>query len=381
MRARFIASALSASLMLIRCDPLAGQTPPVKKLIEFGWDRPSPSFIAAHAARMDSSLFDGVVLQFSTGSTVLRLRGVDTTALNRDAALLHGVTLRHLVHNFALMNLTPDSGWDWFDDRVWRVSESNIWRMARAAKAAGLRGIALDYEPYGRNPWDYRELPQGPGRSFEDYAAKVQARGRRLMTALQGGFPDLAILALFQMSYLDRIAALANPLSRQGALARTDYGLLAPFVAGMLEAASGKTCISDGNERAYWYADSTAFSMGAQAIRTGALGLLPAELQPAYQQRVQVGQAVFADYLLGIYQRAGDSVAARVAPGDRLKWLEYNVYHALRNADEYVWVYSQKMNWWKQDSLPPGLAEAVERAARAANTGAALGFGPPDFIR
>ncbi len=41
---------------------------------------------------------------------------------------------------------------------------------------------------------------------------------------------------------------------------------------------------------------------------------------------------------------------------------EHNVYFALMTSDEYVWCYSERMNWW-QDKVPDG-AEAAIRAAR-----------------
>jgi hypothetical protein len=190
---------LACSILLLHSRAVAAQ----KKLIEFGWDRPSPAFVAANVATMEQQPFSGVVLLFAVGARVFRVTAVDTLSLNRDAALLAGTRFHRFTDNFVLMGLTPDSTWDWFDDAVWRKSESNIWRFARAARAAGLRGIALDYEAYGRNPWDFRKQPHGAGRSYEEYAAQVQARGRRVMRALQAGYPNLTILTLFQMSYLD----------------------------------------------------------------------------------------------------------------------------------------------------------------------------------
>ena len=353
-----------------------------KKLIEFGWDRPSPAFVAANVAIMERQPFSGVVLQFAVGPRVFKVTGVDTLSLNRDAALLANTQFHRFTDNFVLMGLTPDSTWDWFDDARWSISESNVWRVARAAKAAGLRGVALDYEPYGRNPWDFRKLPHGNGRTFDDYAGQVRARGRRVMRALQAGYPDLTILTFFQMSYLDRVAALAREDGRNQALANTDYGLLASFVAGMLEAAAGNSRIVDGNERAYWYADSLAFWKGRQAIKEGALTLIPAAVQPVYRAHVQVGQTVFVDYLLGMYQRAGDTLAARVAPANRIRRLQYNLYQALLSSDEYVWAYSQKVNWWKPDSsFPAGLSEAVGHAVQAANGGTPLGISREDLFR
>ena len=365
------------SILLLQPRAVAAQ----KKLIEFGWDRPSPAFVAAHVTAMELQPFAGVVFQFAVGSRVFRRTANDTVSLNRDAALLAGTPFHRFTDNFILMGLTPDSTWDWFDETAGSTSESNVWRFARAARSAHVRGVALDYEPYGRNPWDFRKLPHGVGRSYDDYAAKARARGRRVMRALQGGFPDLTILTFFQMSYLDRISALPREDSRRQALANTDYGLLPWFVIGMLEAAAGRTRIVDGNERAYWYADSAAFLKGRQAIKEGALTLIPPEVHPAYRSRVEVGQTIFVDYMLGIYQREGDTLATRLVPGSQLKRLEYNLYQALAESDQYVWAYSQKINWWKPDSLPAGLAAAIARATGAANGGTGLDIRPSDLYR
>lgn len=369
---------LVCAFCLLGSQPAAAQ----KKLIEFGWDRPSPAFVAANVTTMERQPFSGVVLQFAVGPRVFRVTSVDTLLLNRDAALLAGTNFSRFSDNFVLMGLTPDSTWDWFDDAQWSISESNIWRVARAAKAAGLRGVALDYEAYGRSPWDYRKLPHGAGRSYEEYAAKVQARGRRVMRALQAGFPDLTILTLFQMSYLDKVSGLAQERDRARALPGMNLGLLVPFVTGMLETAAGNTRIVDGNERAYWYADSLAFVDGRRAIKEDALRLVPDAVQPVYRAHVQAGHTIFVDYLLGIYQRPGDSFAARVPPANRMRRLQYNLYQALLSSDEYVWAYSQKVNWWKPDSLfPAGLSAAVSQAVEAANGGARLEIDPADLIR
>ena len=42
--------------------------------------------------------------------------------------------------------------------------------------------------------------------------------------------------------------------------------------------------------------------------------------------------------------------------------MKHNVYYALTASDEYVWCYSERMNWW-QDNVPEG-AEAAIRTAR-----------------
>ena len=113
-----------------------------------------------------------------------------------------------------------------------------------------------------------------------------------------------------------------------------------------------------------------------------AFQLIPPAVQPAYRTRVQAGQTIFVDYLLGIYQHAGDTMAARVVgPTNRMKRLQFNLYHALISSDEYVWAYSQKINWWKSDSLPTGLVDAVGRAVEAANGATGQGITSEELFR
>jgi len=55
---------------------------------------------------------------------------------------------------------------------------------------------------------------------------------------------------------------------------------------------------------------------------------------------------------------------------ERLRLVEHNVYHALRTTDEYVWFYSEHMNWWKTPSnIPAGLEDTIRRARAAHGSG------------
>ena len=44
------------------------------------------------------------------------------------------------------------------------------------------------------------------------------------------------------------------------------------------------------------------------------------------------------------------------------------------SADEYVWCYSEKMNWWTGEGIPPGLPEAITSARQKIAEGRPLGF-------
>jgi len=372
-----IAAVIAAPSWAHMSGSVAVQSPPPKKLIEFGWDRPSPAFVASHIASMELRPFDGVVIQFSTGPRVFRRTTVDTTTLARDALLLQGVSFSKFTDNFALINLTRDSTWDWFSDADWAATLRNISWYARAAKVGGLRGIVLDYEAYGPSPWAY---PTTQGQSFEQYATLVQARGRQFMWVLQSAFPNVTVLTLFQLSFLDSLAVLPDERERSAGLERDPYSLLPAFVAGMLEAVQGRSRLVDGNERAYYYPDSIAFQIGARYIREGALSLVDPKLRAIYRDRVRVGHGIFLDYLLGIFKWAHDTVAKRVPPENRVRWVEHNAYYALKSSDEYVWLYSQKVNWWSDDTLPSGISEALDNARRLVANSAPLPFKSQDLF-
>ena len=62
-----------------------------------------------------------------------------------------------------------------------------------------------------------------------------------------------------------------------------------------------------------------------------------------------------------------------MTPEEQAKWFEHNTYWALYTTDEYVWCYSERMNWWK-DQTPPGLEEAIVSARQKIAEGKPLGF-------
>ena len=63
-----------------------------------------------------------------------------------------------------------------------------------------------------------------------------------------------------------------------------------------------------------------------------------------------------------------------MTPQERAKWVEHNVYYALKTSDQYVWMYSQRMNWWENLRIPPYLEDAIRSAKRKVANGEPLGF-------
>ena len=59
---------------------------------------------------------------------------------------------------------------------------------------------------------------------------------------------------------------------------------------------------------------------------------------------------------------------------ERFKLLEHNLYYGLKNADDYVWVYGENVDWWK-NKVPAGLEAALISAQDKVNSGQPLNFG------
>ena len=94
------------------------------------------------------------------------------------------------------------------------------------------------------------------------------------MQAFQEGYPDVTIFLTFGYS-LPREEAGGD----RAKLQKAHYGLLAPFLDGMVDAAKGKTRIVDGYELSYGYKDVARFAPAYQAMKTGVLPFVGADAE------------------------------------------------------------------------------------------------------
>jgi hypothetical protein len=193
------------------------------------------------------------------------------------------------------------------------------------------------------------------------------------MRAFEERMPAATILTFFHVSLNDRLAALPES-EREQKLAREGWGLMPDFFVGMLEAATPGARFIDGNENAYYYTSREQYFRAYHAIRQRAGSLVPSELKEKYERQVQVGQALYVDQNFALRQPNTEKyVSFRMTPEERARWFEHNTYWALYTTDEYVWCYSERMNWWK-DQTPPGLETAITNARQKIAEGKPLGF-------
>ncbi len=161
-----MATRLAALALLGTCwdNVLAQGTATARKLIEFGWDRPTPDILVNTVAKLESQPFDGVVVELHIGPNVFLQHAYPASAFTQDQSDLGSFHSTRLTDNFLLMWTTRASNWDWYSDGDWAAAEQNIRAFARLARSGGFRGILLDTEAYGRPRWRFTKTRRATAR-------------------------------------------------------------------------------------------------------------------------------------------------------------------------------------------------------------------------
>ena len=363
---------------------------PRKKLIQYGWGVPSPAFVRSNIRSMEEAcpFFDGLVIRHQGGwksypAHVFRKTPFDFNEFSEDIANLRATGFQRFTENFVLMWGTCEKGWDWFNESDWKAAEHNARLLAHVAKVGGLIGICFDPEPYGENPWHYPGLPNAKNRSFEAYWARVRECGARFMNAIQSEFPNIKVLTFFLGSLFGDIVDIPDPKERMELLSKHRYGLLMAFLNGMLDVVNEQVIIVDGNEPAYYYREPEQYLRAYHLMKNRALSLIAPENRRKYAQQVQAGFALYMDLYFGTvpFERTWGRIGHFLKPEERASWFEHNAYYALLSTDEYVWCYSERIDWWGTQEkaqwfkfVPQGAAEALKSARAKFEQGRPLGF-------
>jgi hypothetical protein len=181
------------------------------------------------------------------------------------------------------------------------------------------------------------------------------------MEALQAGDPDLMLFltAGYSLPWRETVGD-RRPLSQ------VLHGLEAPFLDGMFEAARGGTRIVDGYEMSYTFRTREQFRHGADEMRRGALSMVADS--NAYLQHASVSFGIWMDNQYSGNQWYPDEPHRNYFKPDTL---QQALDAAFDEADEYVWLYSQKPRWWSAEGvtkqLPTSYVEAVRRSHERAH--------------
>jgi hypothetical protein len=368
--------------------------PPKKKLIDFGWNSPFVREYKENMKLYENGPFDGLTIKLSeeacNGNVFMVNDWAKTGPEVKEAEkklILSLEKSKILTDNFIV--LYGASQMDWFSDNDWAMAEDQIRFATRLAKAANCKGILWDPEPYkpGKNPWKYNEQEKTVQFSLEQYYQQVRKRGAQFIKALQEEFPGIIIFSLRELSDWQNGSPFSGSLlpvtSRDNTIKELEnawWGLHPAFYTGMLDAIQPGTEFIDANEEAYFYTSALEYYRVRNTLIDDAKALVPPELWGKHSAFFRIGHAISADYIagswLGIspfpYRLSGQGLMMTSA--DRAKWFEHNAYYALRTADKYAWLYTEDMNWWRNDKLPEGFQQALLRAKSKVNNGQPLGY-------
>jgi len=358
-------------------DFAAAQSRPRKKIIEYGWDVPYPDFVRQNIRQMEKRPFDGIIFRTEGFDHVFDTRQWNREKLQPQLDTLAAIKWEKFTDNFLTLYAANNANMNWFNDDHWNTIVKNMGLFSAAVQAGHCVGVCFDPEPYGTDPWVY------PGsykdKSFDEVAEQVRKRGRQFIQALETNMPRLKILSFFQFGLYDGILDEPDPNVRREKLLKQWMVLLPSFYVGILEGASPDTVLIDGNESAYYYESPDSFFRAYHLIRQRAQALVPEDLRPRYNAQVQAGMALYIDQTLG--RRTDPTTGHFLSPQEQLRFFEHNVYYALYTTDEYVWCYSERMNWWLPPekveldrTLPAGVEEAVIRSREKCEQGQPLGF-------
>jgi hypothetical protein len=336
--------------------------PPTKKLIEFGWDEPDTSFMRKEREQLERSPFDGCVFHIATKGPAGALenftwlcwgrREFSAAELKPARDDLESIHWTRFSHNFLRINVTP-ADLDWFDDYAAVVSNARL--AAQVARAGRCQGILLDTEAYQGKLFDFHKQRDAARRSWADYETQARRRGREVMMAFQEGFPDLTVFVTFGHTLVWKQSdGGKKPLSA------CHDGLLVPFLDGMVEAARGKAQLVDGHELSYGYRDPMLFSQAREVIKVKAANLAADRLK--YKDVISAGFGLWLDYDRPAHGWNTTKVESNYFSPERFA---SSLRAAVEQADEYVWIYTEKPRWWSQSGsavdLPPAYIDAVRR--------------------
>ena len=355
---------LSLSLLLgltAACASLSADES--KKLIEFGWDEPDTSLLRSNLQQMAQSPFDGCVFHAdfrktngTTGSFTWQGWGQETfSEADLASAFADLKALRHerFRLNFLRLNTTP-AKLDWFDDYSAVISNSGL--AARLARAGKCPGILFDIEQYEAPLFNYRKQRDAESKSWELYAAQARLRGGEVMRAFQENYPGLTVFLTFGYCL-----PWSETAGGKKSLSDCNYGLLVPFLDGMVQSANPKVRLIDGYELSYGYKSAAEFEAAARKVKKD---LLPIVSQPDKYLRIM--SLAFGIWMDRDWRKRGWNPQDFSNNFFSPEALAGSVNAGLKISDEFVWIYSESPRWWapagSTNAVPLPYVEAVRRA-------------------
>lgn len=311
-----------------------------QRLIQWGHDTPRLQEIPTYAEQISKLPFDGLVLDIASPddgrglSWTLFEDAVDENLLDEIRSGFSDYEWGNLTDNFLRVNIyNPELTWD-----AWDIPLANVSEIAALAQDLGFKGILFDTEQYGAvDIFDYPAQNEKHPQSFDTYRELAFQRGVDTMQALQEAYPDITII--YSLGITHRITWFGSP-----PLDEHRYGLLVPFIEGMVSVASPSVTLVDGYESSYLYRTETEFETAYKWIRGGVSTQLADG--DRYRNTMQAGFGLWLD------PYCGDGGLPEDGCGFTPDEFNTALSLALQYSDRYVWLYDEHIDWFNDEGIP-----------------------------
>jgi len=321
-----------------------------------GWDSPTVSYVRQNITRMEAMPFDGLVMKVhfidSYGATrklsdhVFGNNPITWEGLRQSILDLRAIPFSRYKENFIRLNLEPGNV-DWFENYAQILS--NIRTASKLIpQNPSMRGVFLDLEDYYSGIFHYPSQPAAAQHTFAAYQAQVLRRGQEVMEALLEQNPGITIFLPFGYEKAPTDEALHSTHK---------YGLLWSFLDGMLGAAHDNTRIISGYANSFAYDTPGDYDRGVRLMRERSI--LQTAYQSQYATRVFPGFGVWMDLFATSSTWNSSNPALNIRPPD--KFYKATGF-ALQRTYQYIWVYTQQVDWWNSINLHSDYVTALRKA-------------------
>lgn len=318
-----------------------------QRLIQWGHDTPRLQDITQYAGQLGNLPFDGLVFDIATPddrrglSWMIFREPIDDALFDDIREQFNGTDWGQLTDNFLRVNIF-NTELTWMD---WDIGLANLHKITALAHDLGFKGIVLDTEQYGAvDIFDYSAQNTKDSRSFDAYSKLVFQRGVDAMQAIQQGYPDITLI--YTLGITHRIVWIDSP-----PLDQHRYGLLVPFIEGMISVADSSVTLIDGYESSYVYRTEQEFATAYKWIRGGVSTQLADGER--YRNHMQAGFGLWID------PYCGEGGLPENGCGFTPDEFNTALSLALQYSDGYVWLYNEHIDWFADTGIPSKWWEVI----------------------
>lgn len=348
----------------LEANPLAAEAR--KKIIEFGWDNPTPEYLDRNLEMIESYVpHDGIgidirkIITLPNGKKTVydEWRIFSKIPFRRewyktDIEHLKNAHARagHLKYNFInTSSVCSTDEFNLYDDEFWDIVCQKFADLAWVAKQGGCTGLRFDMEDYGNlKPWKYRPARD---RGWDEAWEKARARGRQWMTAIAREYPDVTIFFFMSLELIggDGFADGAADLYER--LSSNWVGLLPAFINGIYDALPPKAKIVDGTEGGYGAYDLEKMYRLRGMWSESFPKFLTAENREKFHKQAQWGLPMYMRY----YYTSANVHFVKKMEEEKMSMTSFfrrNLARAVQVSDEYVWTWSGGNRKWFPVKFP-----------------------------